>query len=56
MVGIPQPQEAVRSIRGAGRLRPANGFQQLGEVLVFDLTMAHLHRLIAPHIITKFPA
>jgi hypothetical protein len=23
---------------------------------VFDLTIAHLHRLIAPHIITKFPA
>jgi hypothetical protein len=23
---------------------------------LFDLTMAHLHPLIAPHIITKFPA
>jgi hypothetical protein len=31
-------------------------FSQLERLLVFDLATAHLHRLIALHIITKFLA
>jgi hypothetical protein len=31
-------------------------FRNLRACFVFDLAVAHLHRLIALHIITKFPA
>jgi hypothetical protein len=54
---MPQPREAIRSIRARTAVAP---YQMVSSNSarnpVFDLTMAHLHRLIAPHIITKFPA